>query len=117
MAQPEHRSLVVGTIDFDESVDAAQVAKILRAQGVVDIEPYRLVDEDVEFRLPVREVVRGIYAISRGMGLEALLADEPNATDTGQFEEMFLAYATGLMRARTAAEGPGPAAPVEGRHP
>jgi phosphoserine aminotransferase len=31
----------VGTIDFDESVDAAQVAKILRAHGVVDIEPYR----------------------------------------------------------------------------
>jgi phosphoserine aminotransferase len=37
----DQRSLVVGTIDFDESVDAAQVAKILRAQGVVDIEPYR----------------------------------------------------------------------------
>jgi phosphoserine aminotransferase len=41
VADPEQRSLVVGTIDFDESVDAAQVAKILRAQGVVDIEPYR----------------------------------------------------------------------------
>jgi phosphoserine aminotransferase len=35
------RSLVVGTIDFDESVDAAQVAKTLRANGVVDVEPYR----------------------------------------------------------------------------
>ncbi|WP_349828286.1 phosphoserine transaminase [Brevibacterium litoralis] len=35
------RSSVVCTIDFDESVDAATVAKILRANGVVDVEPYR----------------------------------------------------------------------------
>ncbi len=38
---PEHRSLVVGTVDFDESVDAAALAKTLRANGVVDVEPYR----------------------------------------------------------------------------
>ena len=35
------RSLVVGTIDFDESVDAAGVAATLRANGIVDTEPYR----------------------------------------------------------------------------
>ena len=35
------RSLVVGTIDFDDSIDAAQIAKILRANGVLDTEPYR----------------------------------------------------------------------------
>ena len=35
------RSLVVGTIDFDESVDAAAVAATLRANGIVDVEPYR----------------------------------------------------------------------------
>ena len=35
------RSLVVGTIDFDESVDAAELAKALRANGVLDTEPYR----------------------------------------------------------------------------
>jgi phosphoserine aminotransferase len=34
------RSQVVGTIDF-EGVDAAEVAKVLRANGVVDVEPYR----------------------------------------------------------------------------
>lgn len=39
--EPEHRSQVVGTIDFDPSVDAAQVAKVLRANGIVDTEPYR----------------------------------------------------------------------------
>jgi phosphoserine aminotransferase len=37
----EQRSPVVGTIDFDESVDAAAVAKVLRANGIVDTEPYR----------------------------------------------------------------------------
>jgi phosphoserine aminotransferase len=38
---PANRSLVVGTIDFDERVDAAAVAKTLRANGIVDVEPYR----------------------------------------------------------------------------
>jgi phosphoserine aminotransferase len=41
VADPGKRSLVVGTIDFDESVDAAQVAATLRANGIVDVEPYR----------------------------------------------------------------------------
>jgi phosphoserine aminotransferase len=41
VADPEHRSLVVGTIDFDDAVDAATVAKVLRANGIVDTEPYR----------------------------------------------------------------------------
>ncbi len=35
------RSLVVGTIDFEERVDAAAVAATLRANGIVDVEPYR----------------------------------------------------------------------------
>ncbi len=41
VANPEDRSNVIATIDFDDSIDAAQVAKILRAHGVVDTEPYR----------------------------------------------------------------------------
>jgi phosphoserine aminotransferase len=41
VADPAQRSLVVGTIDFDESVDAAAVAKTLRANGILDTEPYR----------------------------------------------------------------------------
>jgi phosphoserine aminotransferase len=41
VADPAMRSQVVGTVDLDESVDAAQVAKVLRANGVVDTEPYR----------------------------------------------------------------------------
>ncbi|HEY5119945.1 MAG TPA: phosphoserine transaminase [Acidimicrobiales bacterium] len=38
---PAERSNVVGTIDFSDEVDATTVAKILRANGVVDTEPYR----------------------------------------------------------------------------
>jgi phosphoserine aminotransferase len=41
VTEAAQRSLVVGTVDFDESVDAALVAKTLRANGVVDVEPYR----------------------------------------------------------------------------
>jgi phosphoserine aminotransferase len=41
VAEPAQRSLVVGTIDFDDSVDAALIAKTLRAHGVLDTEPYR----------------------------------------------------------------------------
>jgi phosphoserine aminotransferase len=41
VADPSKRSPVVGTIDFDESVDAAAVAAVLRANGIVDTEPYR----------------------------------------------------------------------------
>jgi phosphoserine aminotransferase len=38
---PDHRSLVVGTIDFDASVDATALAAALRDNGIVDVEPYR----------------------------------------------------------------------------
>jgi phosphoserine aminotransferase len=41
VADPAQRSQVVGTIDFEDGVDAAAVAKALRANGIVDTEPYR----------------------------------------------------------------------------
>ncbi len=41
VADPASRSLVVGTIDFEDTVDAAAVAATLRANGIVDVEPYR----------------------------------------------------------------------------
>ena len=41
VTDPAMRSHVIGTIDFDETVDAAAVAAVLRANGVVDTEPYR----------------------------------------------------------------------------
>jgi phosphoserine aminotransferase len=41
VSDPALRSGVVGTVDFADSVDAAEVAKVLRANGIVDVEPYR----------------------------------------------------------------------------
>ncbi len=41
VSSPAQRSHVVGTIDFDEAVDARAVAAALRANGIVDTEPYR----------------------------------------------------------------------------
>jgi phosphoserine aminotransferase len=41
VADPSMRSLVIGTIDLDASIDADQVAATLRANGIVDTEPYR----------------------------------------------------------------------------
>jgi phosphoserine aminotransferase len=41
VGDPEKRSLVVGTIDFADDVDASAIARSLRANGIVDTEPYR----------------------------------------------------------------------------
>ena len=41
VSDPAYRSGVVATIDFDDSVDAAALAATLRANGIVDTEPYR----------------------------------------------------------------------------
>jgi len=41
VSDPAKRSLVVGTIDFEQAVDAKLLASTLRANGIVDVEPYR----------------------------------------------------------------------------
>ena len=41
VTNPAMRSKVVATINFDEQIDALEIAKILRANGIVDTEPYR----------------------------------------------------------------------------
>ncbi|QKW28080.1 phosphoserine transaminase [Streptomyces seoulensis] len=41
VTDPAKRSQVIGTIDFSDDIDAAAVAKVLRANGIVDTEPYR----------------------------------------------------------------------------
>jgi phosphoserine aminotransferase len=41
VSDPAKRSAVVATIDFDDSIDATQITKALRANGIVDTEPYR----------------------------------------------------------------------------
>ncbi len=41
VTDPAMRSHVTATIDFDDAVDAATVARVLRANGIIDVEPYR----------------------------------------------------------------------------
>lgn len=41
VTEPADRSPVVGTIDFDDSIDAARICAVLRANGILDTEPYR----------------------------------------------------------------------------
>ena len=41
VTDPAHRSLVIGTIDFEDGIDATRIAATLRANGIVDTEPYR----------------------------------------------------------------------------
>ncbi|GAB2835175.1 phosphoserine transaminase [Microbacterium insulae] len=74
VADPADRSPVVVTIDFDEGVDAAAVAKSLRANGIVDTEPYRKLGRN-QLRVAtfvsidpedVRQLIRSIdYTVER----------------------------------------------------
>ena len=41
VVEAAHRSLVIGTVDFDDAIDASAIAATLRANGIVDTEPYR----------------------------------------------------------------------------
>jgi phosphoserine aminotransferase len=41
VTNPGHRSQVVVTIDFDPTIDAAQLVNVLRENGIVDVDPYR----------------------------------------------------------------------------
>jgi len=41
VTDPAMRSQVVGTINFDDAIDATKIASTLRANGIVDTEPYR----------------------------------------------------------------------------
>lgn len=41
VAETQYRSQVVVTVDLDAAIDATAVTKLLRSQGIVDIEPYR----------------------------------------------------------------------------
>ena len=66
VAKPDERSPVVGTIDFDPGVPAATLAAILRANGVVDTEPYR--------KLGRNQLRIGMYPAVDPADVEALTA-------------------------------------------
>lgn len=62
---PAHRSQVVGTVDFT-GCDAAAIAKVLRANGIVDVEPYR--------KLGRNQLRVGMYPAVEPDDVEALTA-------------------------------------------
>lgn len=64
VAAPEQRSNVVATIDFAESVDASRVSAVLRANGIVDTEPYR--------KLGRNQLRMGLYPAIEPSDVEAL---------------------------------------------
>jgi phosphoserine aminotransferase len=66
VADPAKRSAVVATIDFDESIDAAAIAAGLRANGIVDTEPYR--------KLGRNQLRIGMFPAVETSDLEALTA-------------------------------------------
>jgi phosphoserine aminotransferase len=66
VADPAKRSLVVGTIDFDDEVDGAALAATLRANGIVDVEPYR--------KLGRNQLRIGMFPAIETSDLEALTA-------------------------------------------
>lgn len=41
VSNPEHRSQVVVTIDFNDEIQATDISKVLRANGIVDVDSYR----------------------------------------------------------------------------
>ena len=66
VAEPSKRSLVVGTVDFEQEVDAAAVAATLRANGIVDVEPYR--------KLGRNQLRIGLFPAIEPQDVEALTA-------------------------------------------
>ena len=66
VADPAKRSAVVATIDFAEEIDAAAIARALRANGIVDVEPYR--------KLGRNQLRIGMFPAIETSDLEALTA-------------------------------------------
>ncbi|MSY20845.1 MAG: phosphoserine transaminase, partial [Actinobacteria bacterium] len=63
---PSMRSNVVGTINFDDAIDAAKIAAALRANGIVDTEPYR--------KLGKNQLRIGMFPAVEPSDIDALIA-------------------------------------------
>ena len=75
VVNPDHRSQVVVTIDFAEHIDASAIATVLRANGIVDTEPYRKLGRN-QLRMAtfvavepndVRQLVKSIEYVVAGL--------------------------------------------------
>jgi phosphoserine aminotransferase len=74
-----HRSLVVGTIDFADSIDAAAIAKTLRANGIVDTEPYRKLGRN-QLRVGMFPAVDPEDVEALTACIEWVIANDPSVT-------------------------------------
>ena len=66
VTNPSMRSNVVGTINFDDSIDASKIAAVLRANGIVDTEPYR--------KLGKNQLRIGMFPAVEPSDIDALIA-------------------------------------------
>ena len=66
VADPARRSLVVGTVDFEQRLDAAVLARTLRENGIVDVEPYR--------KLGRNQLRVGMFPVTDPADVQALTA-------------------------------------------
>ena len=96
VADPALRSQVVGTIDFVDDVDAAAVAKTLRANGIVDTEPYRKLGRNqlrvAMFAAVDPDDVSALTAMHR-LGGRAALTPRPSARDPPACQHGLRAFA------------------------
>jgi len=83
VADPAKRSLVVGTIDFDESVDAAALAATLRENGIVDVEPYRKLGRN-QLRVGMFPAVEPSDVEALTACIDWVLANEPSVAPSRQ---------------------------------
>ena len=79
VTDPAHRSHVVGTIDFDPSVNAAAVCAALRAAGVVDVEPYRKLGRN-QVRVGMFPAVEPDDVAALTRCLDWLVANDPSVS-------------------------------------
>ncbi len=79
VADPAKRSLVVGTIDFTDSVDAAALAATLRANGIVDVEPYRKLGRN-QLRVGMFPAVETADVEALTACIDWVLENDPEAT-------------------------------------
>ena len=88
VADPALRSNVVGTIDLDPEIEAATVARVLRAHGVVDVEPYRKLGRN-QLRVAMYPAVEPgrrarAHRVRRPRGRPAALTPDDDARPRGQ---------------------------------
>ena len=79
VADPALRSLVVGTIDFTDDIDAAAIARTLRANGIVDTEPYRKLGRN-QLRIGMFPAVEPEDVAALTACIDWVIAEDPEVT-------------------------------------